>query len=635
MEKISRKNFLKTTLASAAGLAAAGLATGCSKADAPASGTAAGGAVAFADTVSWNAEYDAVVIGFGGAGGIAAVDMADAGLNVLVLEKAPYGHEGGNTRYCSQRFLYLDPANKAQMTTYMKQVRGLYDNMSDEVVDYLVEGFTHTLEYYEYLGAKDYELRNDAEFPMFDGSDVVVKVYTMNNGGKGFWPVVREAVVGREDKIKVWYDSAAKHLVQDPDTRAILGVQVEHDGQTYNVHAKKGVVLACGGFEANNTMVQDYLQLPYAIPLGSPYNTGDGVTMGLEAGADLWHMSALSGPFLEFQNPDTTIPFRQLMGTLSYSTLKDTSAIIVGADGTRFVDETVNLKHGHVMYHGMFIRVPMSLPAYVVFDEQARLLKPLYRVWSEGMEKEIEKGWIIKADTLEELAEKIQVPAENLVNEISTYNSYCANGKDIQFDRPAEYLHAFGAGPYYAMSVVPAMINTQGGPTRNIDCEVLAPNGDAIPNLYSVGELGSFYSSKYQGAGNLAECIITGRTAAAKVVANEYEPKAVVYQAADAGESVDFTTPNKTFETEANEYIGIGYGINRIVVKVKVNGGKIESINFVEINETPGICDAALTLPQKIVETQSLDVDAISGATRTSQGVLDAVKDALAQAGIE
>ena len=628
MKDISRRSFLKGTIASAATATLAATKLG-------AVAKAEENGVPFADTIAWNAEYDSVVIGFGGAGAIAAIDMADAGLNVLVAEKAPYGHEGGNTRYCSQRFLHLDAANKDAMLTYMKNVRGMYENMSDEVIEFLVEGFTHTLEYYEYLGAKDYELRHDPEYPAFEGSDVVYKVYTLNNGGKGFWPIVRNAAVTRDDHIHIWYNSPAKHLIQDPYTKAVLGVQIEHEGEVYNVRAKKGVVLACGGFEANNKMVEDYLQLPYAIPLGSPYNTGDGITMALECGSDLCHMSALSGPFLEFQNPNTTIPVRQLMGTLSYSSLKDTSAIIVGADGTRFVNETVNLKHGHVMFHGLYIRVPMSLPAYVVFDEAARKLKPLYRVWSEGMEKEIEKGWITKADTLEELAEKIGVPAENLVAEIAKYNGYCENGVDIQFERPAEYLHAFGDGPYYAMEVVPAMINTQGGPARNIECEVLDPNGNPIPNLYSAGELGSYYSSIYQGAGNLAECIVTGRKCAQKVLANEYEPKAVTLEKAAAGAAVDFTTTDKTFETEENEYIGIGYGIDRIVAKVRMNGSTIEDIRLLEINDTPGICDEALTIPQKIVATQSLDVDTVSGATLTSNGIIDAVRDALAQAGIE
>ena len=321
------------------------------------------------------------------------------------------------------------------------------------------------------------------------------------------------------------------------------------------------------------------------------------------------------------------------MGTLSYSSLKDTSAIIVGADGTRFVNETVGLKHGHVMFHGLYIRVPISLPAWAIFDEKARLLKPLYRVWSQGMEKELEKGWILKADTLEELAETIGVPAENLVAQIERYNAYCESGVDEECGRPAEYLTAFTDGPYYALPLVPAMINTQGGPTRNIECEVLDPRGNAIPRLYSAGELGSFYSSIYQGAGNLAECMVTGWKAAEKILANEdYKPETISLAAAEKAEQIDFTMKDEEFEAGEDEYIGVGYGIGRIVVKVRMDGDKIGSIQYLELNDTLGICDPAITaIPAAIIESQSTTVDAVSGATRTSQGIIDAVNDALSK----
>lgn len=626
MKNISRRSFLKglSATAGAAALASVGVAAAVAESE----------GAAFSDTIAWNAEYDAVVVGFGGAGAIAAIDMADAGLDVAIMEKAPYGHEGGNTRYSSQRFLHVDESAREQMITYMKNVRGLYENMGDDVIEFLVDGFTKTTAYYEKLGGTKYELKHDPEFPSFEGSDIVTKCYTMNNDGKGFWPVIRNAAVERDDRIHVWYDSPATKLIQDPLSKAILGVTVKHGDQEYNVRAKRGVVLACGGFEANNRMVEDYLQLPYAVPLGSPYNTGDGITMAQEVGADLWHMSALSGPFLEFQHPQTTIPFRQLMGTLSYSSLKDTSAIIIGADGTRFVNECVGLKHGHVMFHGLFIRVPLSLPAWAVFDEQARLLKPLYRVWSQGMEKELEKGWIIKGETLEELAEKIGVPAGNLTAQIERYNGYCEAGEDAECGRPADYLHAFGEGPYYALPLVPAMINTQGGPTRNIECEVLDVRGNAIPRLYSAGELGSFYSSIYQGAGNIGECMVTGWKCAEKIIANsDYRDAAMVLpEAAAQAEQVDFTMKDKVYEVGENEYIGVSYGIDRIVVAVKMDGDKIAGIRFLELNDTVGICDPAIiATPSAIIDAQSTTVDTVAGATRTSKGIIEAVNDALSK----
>jgi succinate dehydrogenase/fumarate reductase flavoprotein subunit len=196
MKNISRRAFLKgmSVTAGAAALASVGavsLAEGANE-------------TTFADTIAWNAEYDAVVVGFG-AGAIAAIDMADAGLDVVVLEKAPYGHEGGNTRYSSQRFLHVDEDARDQMITYMKNVRGLYENMGDDVIEFLVDGFTKTTAYYEKLGGAKYELKHDPEFPAFEGSDIVTKCYTMNNDGKGFWPVIRAAAVERADHIHVWY----------------------------------------------------------------------------------------------------------------------------------------------------------------------------------------------------------------------------------------------------------------------------------------------------------------------------------------------------------------------------------------------------------------------------------------------
>jgi RimK family alpha-L-glutamate ligase len=133
MKNLSRRDFIKGSLAAVAtfGLAAT---TGCGQnevpegttaapetgaAEKPAATGASSGSINFEDTVSWNAEYDAVVVGFGSAGGIASIDLADSGLNVALIEKAPYGHEGGNTRYSSQRFLVVDPKDKDKMITYM------------------------------------------------------------------------------------------------------------------------------------------------------------------------------------------------------------------------------------------------------------------------------------------------------------------------------------------------------------------------------------------------------------------------------------------------------------------------------------------------------------------------------------
>ena len=630
---VSRRSFLKGLTASALGAAAltACSAPASSGAAAASGGTAAGEGVLYADTIPWNATFDTVIVGFGGAGAAAAIEAHDKGLTAVVVEKAPEGLDGGNTHYSSQRFLTIKKEDRDKAIEYMKEVRGLYtDNMSDEIIEYLVDGYTETLDWFDSIGGQNYEVKADPEYPDFVNADVICKCYTGDN--YNFWPVVRRAAMSRrDDKLQIWFSTPCEKMIQDPVSKEILGVQVTRNKETLNLRVTRGVILAAGGFEASNEMIQDYVQLPYAIPLGSHYNTGEVIKQAQAVGADLWHMSATSGPFLEFKSPKTGYAYRQLMGNGSTNYVKDTSAIIVGADGTRFVSETVNLKHGHVMFHGLYIRVPISLPAFLVFDEAARVKQPFYRVWSEGMEQEIADGWITKADTLEALAEAIGLPADGLVKGVQQWNDACAAGAD-PLGREAEYLHPIGAGPYYAFPLTPAFINTQGGPARNTACEVLNTDREPIPGLYSAGEIGSFYSSKYQGAGNLAECIITARTAVEQLAGRQ--PVSTPIQLAEADQPAPYedTTEEKTFECGENQYIGTGYGVSEIKVRVTMDGDRIANVEAIQNYETPGIADGALKeIGQRIVDTQSTDVDLVAGATRTTKGIMEAVNDALSQ----
>ena len=175
------------------------------------------------------------------------------------------------------------------------------------------------------------------------------------------------------------------------------------------------------------------------------------------------------------------------------------------------------------------------------------------------------------------------------------------------------------------------MTNTQGGAKRNTNCEVVDVWGEAIPHLYSAGEFGSFYTDIYNGGGNLSECLFTGITAgtnAAAVKTDVLEGSVMEDKTA-----VDFSPVDVVYETAANEYIGKGSGIaDGLTVKVTVVDGKMTAIEVIAHNETPGISDAAIAeMPARILEAQSVDIDGVSGATRTSDGIKAAVADALSQ----
>lgn len=602
--------------------------------------------IPFERTIAWDCEYDVIVVGFGGAGAATSIAAADAGAKVLLLEKAPEGEEGGNTRYAAQ--IVLCPKDREKAITYFKAMRGGYSNQSDKMIELIVDGSMANRAYVQYLGAKkliDFPLIEYPELPGSDGINTFIidgEVWTSK-----LWQLLKSNVESRSSNIDVWYASPATALIQDPERRIVHGVKVATNGTVLNVRAKNGVVLATGGFENNIDMIQNYVQMPYAYSKGAKYNTGDGIKMAMKVGADLWHMSTLSGPDVNFKAPD--MPTASFGYGIQYPTtsmgmftgVTSRSVIMVGSDGTRFVNESSFPSHGHINNHGTWISMPIPTPAYLVFDEAARKAGPLYTSWSKDSSEEIAKGWIVSSDTIAGLATKIKVPAAALEKQIATYNKFCADKLDPVFGRDPKYLKPLETGPYYALELVPTFTNTQGGPKRNTECEVIDVDGNAIPHLYSAGELGSFYADIYNGGGNLSEDLFSGRIAGknATKLKRDVTSESLVAKAdaASAATQAKDTAPATTkvgYTLGANEYIGKslvnGMG-GPITVKVRMDGKKIVAIEVLEQKESKGISDKAIAgIPAAIIAKQSAAVDVVAGASMTSRAIMSAVQQALA-----
>jgi uncharacterized protein with FMN-binding domain len=274
---------------------------------------------------------------------------------------------------------------------------------------------------------------------------------------------------------------------------------------------------------------------------------------------------------------------------------------------------------------------------YVIFDEAARLAGPIHPSFSPDNSAEIEAGLIIKAGDIAELAVKLGYDPAALENTTREFNEMARQGRDIYFNRPAASMAPLGPGPFYAMELVPAYVNTQGGARRNIECEVLDPNGVPIPHLYSAGEFGSFFPDQYNAGGNLGETMVTGRTAGANAARPKAPVPAMVFKAAKS--NLVYTPGSHREEAlqaalGAGEYLGEGAGMGGpLTVKVKLDGSRIISVEVLSHNETPGISDRALAeLPPAIVQAQSATVDAVTGATITSRAIMTAVEKAVNQA---
>jgi len=133
--------------------------------------------------------------------------------------------------------------------------------------------------------------------------------------------------------------------------------------------------------------------------------------------------------------------------------------------------------------------------------------------WSEDNVAEIKRGWIKTAETVRNLAPQIGVNAEAPQQTVSTYKLYCVGGYDLDFRRRQETRSPIDKPPFYAIAVIPSLLNTQGGPRRNTQAQVVDVYGHPIKRLYSAGEIGSIWGIVYPGARNISECLALGRIA--------------------------------------------------------------------------------------------------------------------------
>ncbi len=460
--------------------------------------------------MQWDAEADVVIIGYGGAGAVAAVTAHDAGARVLLVEKMERG--GGNTNFSIGGFLTFKdlPGGLRYIENLCSRTFSMVDA---EMIRIYAEGCMKNREWFERCGARTH-VYGGAAFLQLPGAESIEKRMVTGRNSveeKSLWSFLRSQVEARG--IQVWNSSPAQDLITSEDG-AVRGALVRREGKDLAVKARQAVILTCGGFEYNEWLKANYLKGYPFYSLGSPGNTGDGIRMAQRVGAELWHMAGVSCP-VGFKAPEFEAAFLVKPPSNRY--------LFLDQNGRRFVSETdihaynflVDLFDPHTL---TFPRIP----CFLLFDETARTAGAMavpaigfnrgkYH-WSRENGAEIDRGWIAGGDNLEALAEKIGVSAAALENTIREYNRSCSTGED-PLGRPKDKLIPLGPGPYFAMKLWPCLLNTQGGPRRNFKAQVLYPDGSPIPGLYSAGELGSLVGFLYQGSGNIGECLVFGRIA--------------------------------------------------------------------------------------------------------------------------
>ena len=606
--------------------------------------------IANEEKMTWHASYDVLVLGFGGAGATAARFAADQGAKVLLVDAAPAGHEGGNTRYSGQ--LIASTNDKAAYKRYYQaQVAPL--KLNDDILDVFVNGVANIQDYLRtYLNVEPFVFRDhpddpavqsvandNPDYPSYPGA----KAYTMLTVHQGktisdgaFWTKLRENVLSRADKIDVWYESPATRLLQATDG-TVLGAQIKRQGQTLNIRATNGVVLTTGGFENDPTAIQNYTGNARLVPMGTLYNKGDSIRLATDVGAAIWHTNAYNaaGMFhgLTYQVPDGQ---RGLLSA-TWPELYTGSIFIASTDGSRYFKEDEAAKEGYLYTHGSWRHPLFPTKSHLIFDDKQ--YQKLLQVNDPALQSALKH--VLSATSPAELAQQITADADILTGTLTTFNEFAANKHDYEFHRAADTLTAFTGDRLYALPLSPVVLNTQGGPKRNAQAEIVNTLGDPIPHLYGAGEAGSITTNRYQAGQDLAECLIFGKIAGEAATTAKTD-KPIANTDAVSGASADTNllksdlTTDEHYDTNDHQFIGhstAGMG-DEIVVRVTTDShDTLTNVEVLKQSESEDIgLKAIKALPTAMAEQHSADVDAISGASTTSRALKAAVKAALSQA---
>ncbi|WP_040866857.1 3-oxosteroid 1-dehydrogenase [Nocardia exalbida] len=336
----------------------------------------------------------------------------------------------------------------------------------------------------------------------------------------------------RDAGVPVWLNTPLTDLITEAD--AVVGVRAEHDGTPVVIKARRGVVLAAGGFEHNLRMREQYMSGPQSTEwtVGATENVGEGIVAGQKAGGAVDLMGdAWWGPSV--RNPDGP-PFFCL------AERSQPGGIMVNHAGERFVNESAPYVD---VVHKMYEREAAGvghIPAYFIMDQRFRdrylflgnfPKRPLPQKYADA-------GILDQAETLAELAAKIGVPPAALTATVERFNRFARAGRDEDFRRgesaydryygdptvrPNPCLAPIEQGPFYAVEMVPGDLGTKGGLVTDEHARVLDADDRPIPGLYAAGNnSASVMGNDYAGAGaTIGPAMVFGYIAAGHLADNQ------------------------------------------------------------------------------------------------------------------
>ena len=460
-------------------------------------------------------QADVVVIGGGGAGLASAISSMQAGAKkVIVLEKL--GYVGGSTNVSEGALNAVDDQRqKAQgikdsyETFYETTMHGGHDKGDPTLVRFLTSHSMDAVNWLESLGVKFNDHIGAATGSLGQRSHYPATPY-----GNTYIRTFEKVIADSNGKIQVLLDTPAVKLIQNKSGR-VVGVVGNNFGSKVTVMAKDGVIIATGGFGANvayrqkvNTGVWKNIKLDNSIGCTNIQKAaqGQGLFLAQKVGAKLIGLS-------DIQIHPCGTPGTGLMENIRTS---GRNRIFVNSDGNRFVNEGAARD---VLANAIFQQKGRT---YWIVVNKLRYPTPDFKDRMGASIRNMEAlGAVVEAPTLDELAKKTGMNAENLKKAIADYNAvvsgkakdklgFVANNKDDK---------QMTEGPWYACRKVPTVHHTMGGIKINVKSQVINTNGKVIPGLYAVGVVtGGIHGSNRLGGNAIADIMTFGHAVGPHIV---------------------------------------------------------------------------------------------------------------------
>ena len=453
-------------------------------------------------------DVDVVVVGAGGAGYAAALTAAEAGKNVVLLEKL--GIVGGDT--------ILSGGAMAVPNNWFQKRDGIEDSVEKmaedmivggdhvgdpDLVNVICEGAYGAMEWLIFNGGVAWQPYER----FFGGHSVIRSLIPEGNEGSGIICKLDKRAEGLKN-LKVCRNTKADELVQDA-SGAVVGLKATNTatGETYDFKAK-AVILAAGGFGSNVEMRMKYNPEmdEKILSTDSVGATGDCHVMAEKIGANLIDMQYIQ----TYPTCDTQTGALLYVGNMRL----ENRAICINKEGDRFVEE---MERRDVISNA--IKEQTDGIGYMIFNQDGLDHTDIATVNAAEMDGLFGRGQLAKGETIAEACEPFGIDAAELQKTVEKWNGYCKDGADPDFNYRAA-LNPIEGGPYYILAYKPSVHYTMGGLHINTDAQVLDSDAAPIPGLFAAGEqAGHKMGTNRLGSCSITDVFVFGRVAGANAAA--------------------------------------------------------------------------------------------------------------------